>query len=96
MNEYEIERAVTGWSFDLTLGPAARTLNNLMREVNRKSDGWPYWQPPRRASRKLQELVSNPPKTREEIDAAYRAALTPVKAFRTRHGFEFEIEESRR
>jgi hypothetical protein len=98
MNEYDIEDAVLRWSYDPVLGPAARTLHNLMVEVNRSSDGWPYWSPPSRASRKLQELlgsVDGPShgRTREELTAAYKAALIPIKSFRTRMVLNFEIEE---
>lgn len=102
MNEYDIDDAVRRWSYDPVLGPAARTLRNLRNAVNRNSDGWAYWRKPSNASKKLQELVSRgnqrkpgDPITRDELKAAYAAALTPVKRFRTTSGIHFEIEEVR-
>lgn len=93
LNEYDIADATRRWSYDPVIGPAARTLHNLMRAVNSNSDGWPYWQAPRKASQKLQDFVALPPATREEQREAYKAALTQVKRFRTKHGIHFEIED---
>lgn len=95
MNEYDVNDAVRRWTYDPVLGPAARTLQNLMQAVNSNSDGWPYWQAPRRASKLLQALVTTPPKTREEQKLAYTKALTPLKRFRTVKGIHFEVEDVR-
>jgi hypothetical protein len=95
MNEYDIVDAVRRWSYDPVLGPATRTLHHLMRAVNSNSDGWPYWQAPRRASKMLQALVTEPPKDREAQKLAYKRALTPLKRFRTAKGIHFEIEDVR-
>jgi hypothetical protein len=95
MNSWEIERAVSFYEAHPILGPASRTLQNLERWTNANSDGWAYWPKPCRAAAKLQELLSRgdtwlaPPPT----DAEYKAALRPVKSFRTRHGADFEIVE---
>lgn len=95
MNEYDITDAVRRWSYDPVLGPAARTLQNLRDAVNRHSDGWPYWQAPRKASKLLQALVTEPPKSRDAQREAYKRALTQLRRFRTKQGIHFEIEEIR-
>lgn len=53
MNEYDIDDAVARWRVEThpNLAAAALTLQNLVRVVNRNSDGWPYWQPPSRAAK---------------------------------------------
>lgn len=95
MNEYDIDDATRAWAYDPVLGPAARTLQNVMRAVNSCSDGWPYWQAPRRATKRLQALLTDPPKDRDSQRSEYKAALTAVKAFRTRQGLTFDIEDAR-
>jgi hypothetical protein len=40
MNEMEIEEATERFLFHPVLGPATRTLENLMNGVNACSDGW--------------------------------------------------------
>ncbi len=39
------------------LGPAARFLEAFKEQVNRKSDGWPYWKQPAHAAGKLMYLL---------------------------------------
>ena len=100
MNEYDIDDAVARWSgFHPVLGPAAKTLYNLKQWTNRNSDGWPYWRKPANAAARLMELIQGDlPGSRfdaEREDATpekLKAALRPVKAFRTRQGADFEIE----
>lgn len=96
MNESDIDDAVRRWSYDPVLGPAARTLASLRDAVNRNSDGWCYWRKPSNASRMLQSLLSEPPTNRDVIREAYKRSLTPIKAFRTRSGIEFEIYDAQR
>ena len=100
MNEYEVLDARSRYADHPVLGPATTTLYNLMRWTNENSDGWPYWPKPTRAAAKLMELVDhgrirfdNPERTDATV-AAYKAALRPVKAFRTRHNTDFEVVEA--
>ena len=92
MNEYEIENALCLLKQDGTpnLARAATVLDQLKEWTNAHSDGWPYWQKPKRASAKLQALVQDGVRrgragnytdaTREEVARAF----TPIKAFLTR------------
>jgi len=103
MNEWEIDEAVDRYRDHPVLGPATRTLSNLRDATNRNSDGWPYWQKPSRAAKRLMELIQgygldprNVRFDRERADATVaklRVAYSPIKAFRTRTGLEFVIEE---
>lgn len=86
------------------LEDAAETLANLEEWANENSDGWAYWPKPVRAAARLIEFlerysraypVSLADNVDEIIAREYRAALRPVKAFRTRHGADFEIVEGR-
>ena len=96
MNESEIEEALN-W-FDEEDQPnlihAARVLYRLMRWTNGCSDGWPYWNKPYRASKKLQALIEA---GRESNRASYgdladvteadlKRAFTPIKSLLTREG----------
>jgi hypothetical protein len=95
MNEYEIEHALDRNGNDPVLGPASLTLWNLMRWTNENSDGWAYWPKPCRAAKGLQEFIqkySYP--CAYASPAEYKAALRPIKAFRTRQGADFEIVEA--
>jgi hypothetical protein len=94
MNEWEIEEAVDRFAGQPILGPATVTLQNLQRWTNSHSDGWAYWPKPCRAAAKLQELIEEAHPFRgakQPTEAEYKAALRPIKAFRTRQGAEFEI-----
>lgn len=94
MNEYEIEDALR-W-FDEEDQPnlihAARVLYRLMRWTQQHSDGWPYWDKPRRASQKLQRLVldgreanrGNYGRLIDITEAQLKAAFTPIKSLLTR------------
>jgi hypothetical protein len=106
MNEHDIDAAVQQWMDHPALTPAVLTLSNLRDWTNRNSDGWCYWPKPGRAAEKLQTLIQGVPDDRwgnqEREDAtldALKAALTPIKAFRTRclkNGMtaDFKIVES--
>jgi hypothetical protein len=101
MNEMEIDEAAGRYRLHPVLGPATRTLASLRDFANNNSDGWPYWRKPRQAAAKLMELVERQGRHENLTDdsgrytgesvradatvAAYKAALTPVKAFRTRY-----------
>jgi hypothetical protein len=94
MNRWDIERACVTHEDDPLLGPAARTLRNLEEWTNRNSDGWAYWPKPVRAAARLIDLLDRTPWderviTKEQV----QAALRPIKAFRTRQGADFVIEE---
>lgn len=93
MNHYEIEDAVGRYADDPVLGPAARTLASLMDWTNRHSDGWAYWPKPCRAAAKLQALFPRRWDDESPTVEQYKAALRPIKAFRTRQGADFNIEE---
>jgi len=100
MNDYDIQDANARYGTHQILGPAVRTLNNLVEWTNNNSDGWAYWPKPARAAAKLMELIerdgTNQFRNREREDVTvgeYRKALAPIKAFRTRQGADFQIEE---
>jgi hypothetical protein len=101
MNEHDIDEALHRFSDHPLLGPAMQTLDNLRRAVNRNSDGWAYWPKPARAADKLMELITRDGTARWRFDDeradvtenALKAAYRPIKAFRTRHGIDFEIVE---
>ena len=93
LNEYEIEDAVARLERTdaLNLLAAARTLQALVEWVNSHSDGWPYWQAPRKAAARLVALVGSQPhrwNPEDVSDADLRRALTPLKSFLTKHGVD--------
>ena len=100
MNEYEIEDQALRHAQHPVLGPATRTLQSLVTWTNRNSDGWPYWPKPARSAAKLMDLIEGERDSyfdRERADATpakLKAALSPVKAFRTRQNAHFEIFEA--
>lgn len=100
MNEYEVDLARDMYYHHPILGPATKTLENLVYWTNTHSDGWPYWSKPCRASAKLQLLIQRESNWHLRADAdaqvteaEYKAALKPIKAFRTRQKADFEIVE---
>lgn len=107
MNDYDIARAVRRYATHPILGPASRTLANLRDAANHNSDGWAYWPKPARAAAKLMEMIErdvmierdgtwqyfNDPARADVTSAEYKAALRPIRAFRTRSGIAFDIEE---
>jgi len=96
MNEYEVEDALRRFSGHPVLGPASRTLANLVDWTNRNSDGWAYWPKPCRAAKALQELFPrrwDDDTDEEYLAEQYRRALRPIKAFRTRQAADFVIVE---
>jgi hypothetical protein len=100
MNGYEIEDARARWRDHPVLGPATRTLANLRDYADETSDGWAYWPKPCRAAKKLQELIQGEAgftryddEREDATPAALKQAYAPIKAFRTKQGARFEIEE---
>lgn len=100
MNEYEIDEACTRWQHHRVLGPATRTLRNLVDCANRNSDGWAYWPKPCRAAARLMELVegdgTHGARFGDREDATVgrlRAAYRPIKTFLTRNGLSSELVE---
>lgn len=99
LNEYEVEDAARAFADHPTLGPATRTLENLVNVVNRSSDGWPYWQKPSRAAAKLQGLIYDAhcrrwDEVRTDVTPAeVKAAYRPIRAFLTRNKLECTIVE---
>ena len=93
LNEWDVEECVDRFSGDPVLGPAANTLQNLVRWTNRNSDGWPYWAKPSRASSQLQEILHQAMTQLFRRDRDYvaptakdvRKSYTPIKAFLTRY-----------
>lgn len=72
-----------------------------MQYADTNSDGWAYWPLPARSAAKLMELIEGDGTwaARQDVDQratpeAYRRALAPIKAFRTRQRATFEIEEA--
>ena len=94
MNEYEIENALCLLKQDGTpnLARAATVLDQLKEWTNAHSDGWPYWQKPKRASAKLQALLEDARRRGRAGDYAdvpgpeLAKALTPIRSFLTRQG----------
>lgn len=98
MNTHDIADASFRYKDHPVLGPATDTLANLAQWTDEHSDGWAYWPKPARAAASLQKLITGDG-ARETADEratveAYRAALVPIKAFRTRHGADFQIREA--
>jgi len=97
LNEYEIERAVEHNADHPVLSAASRTLANLAEWTNQNSDGWPYWSKPLHAAVRLMTMIGRnldgmcPWGDDDALDAEYRKALVPIRAFRTRQGASFEI-----
>lgn len=103
MNTWEIDDRARLYRDHPVLGPATRTLANLRDAADANSDGWCYWPKPVRAAAKLMELIDGDGTAKYRFDPdrddatveALRKALSPIKAFRTRSGLPFEIEEVR-
>jgi len=101
MNRWDIERSVNMYAEHPVLGPATLTIQNLMRWTDENSDGWAYWPKPTRAAAKLMELIERDGTweyvsggDREDATVEeYRAALRPIKSFRTRQDADFVIVE---
>jgi hypothetical protein len=82
MNEWEIEEEMNRYQNHPVIGKATRFLRAFVNEVNAHSDGWPYWSRPLHAAERLMRLIKDGQATEQDL----RKALTPIKAFMTRHG----------
>lgn len=83
MNQYDMAIAAQRNQGHPVKARATLFLIQFAEQVNEHSDGWAYWQKPLRAASKLIELVESGDPT----EAQYKAALIPIKAFYTRHGY---------
>jgi hypothetical protein len=93
MNTYEIDEAAERWCNHPVLGKATRFLAAYRDEVNAKSDGWAYWHTATRAAAKLVGMIEHANRERDRYppepgpdEAALKRAISPIKAFYTRHG----------
>jgi hypothetical protein len=93
MNDYDLQQALRRFSQSDTPNRLTLTLTvaQLRDWTNRNSDGWAYWDKPRRAAARAIDLIeskANPEHSRmeyEDITAAeLKAALRPIKMFLTR------------
>ena len=99
MNEYEVERARDKYRGTEPLGEATEVLANLMWWTNSNSDGWPYWQAPRKAAARLVALIQSVEagpwgqrRDEETITAAeVRRTYAPIKAFLTKRGVDHAV-----
>ena len=74
MNTYDVEEAVHTHASHPVLGPAVRTLENLVEWTNSHSDGWAYWPKPSRAAGQLmvaQDTLANLAHPEDEDGADY-------------------------
>jgi hypothetical protein len=100
MNDYEIHSAQQRYgaqSGQPNLGKATDNLAALADWANANSDGWAYWPKPRRAAKRLQELIQAADKASRDYStdgtaditaADLTKALAPIKAFLTRQGVD--------
>lgn len=101
LNDWEIDDRARQYAEHPLLGPATQTLANLRDAANANSDGWAYWPKPARAAAKLMDVIDRDgtweyrhDDERADVTAAeVKAALRPVKAFRTRSGIAFDVIE---
>lgn len=92
LNECEVDEYLRMFGGDQpNLQQAAEALNRLMWWADANSDGWAYWPKPARSAKKLQTLLYGKDAYSPDVtDAELKAALSPVKAFLTRHGVSHE------
>jgi hypothetical protein len=86
MNQYEIDHAVARTNQCDARGKAARLLYAHADVIGYHSDGWAHWRAPMLAARRLMEVVQAPPGCSElTLSESLRMALSPLKAFYTKH-----------
>ena len=101
MNRWDIADAKNRYWEHPILGPATRTLANLMDCADCNSDGWAYWPKPARSAARLMELIERDGTARYLFDdlredatvAELKAAYRPIKSFLTRSGLSCQIIE---
>jgi hypothetical protein len=89
MNEHEIRLWASRNHACPNVRRGIKLLLRLMESVNAQSDGWAYWEAPRKAAKNLEELLKtagNPfHDTQGKITAAQlRKAVAPIRAMVTR------------
>lgn len=97
MNEFDLMMAKRRHADNPIILTAVTQVELLMVWANSNSDGWAYWPKPARAAAKMMELIEGNG-TNEAIRdtsratvAAYKKALSPIKAFRTKQGADFAV-----
>ena len=96
MNEPEIDFAVERYAGHPVLSRATRLLAAYRDEVNRKSDGWPYWG--HKCAAKLMALIYNADARvraglpHDATDAEVTRAVAPIKSFCTKRGLAFPVD----
>lgn len=94
MNDYDIQHARARFTRSSTPNRLALAImvDNLATWANQRSDGWAYWQAPRKAAARAVDAIysttnaANDEQERNDItDDDMAAAARPVKAFLTRH-----------
>jgi hypothetical protein len=93
MNESEVKWAEQKHAGHPVLGPATKLLSAMVDLANSKSDGWCYWPTTGNACVKLMEMIQDHPLN--ATPARLKAAITPIRAFCTRHKFTFPGEEKK-
>jgi len=92
LNKFEVDHyRYTFTDRQPNLQRGALVLSRLMWWADANSDGWAYWPKPARSAKKLQTLLYGKDAYSPDVtDAELKAALSPVKAFLTRHGVSHE------
>lgn len=86
INDYEIELALRNQPVNSVRGYAARILFEHKEIVDSNSDGWAHWAPPVRAAKRLIEVVQAAGDTNHEIlEKNFKAGVTNLRSFYTRH-----------
>lgn len=102
MNDFDLARACQRYTEERTPRRLALTLvvTALAEQTNRVSDGWAYWPKPCRAADKAISLIESTAypeyerRQREDItEAEFKAALTPIKSFLTRHAHVYSAAQ---
>jgi hypothetical protein len=105
MNDYDLDNAVS--RFTRATKPnrlgLALVVRALAEETNWVSDGWHSWPKPCRAAARAISLIEsrtyreNEEQERTDItDAEFRAAVTPIKSFLTRHAHVYNADRRER
>lgn len=80
MNDYDLEMAFERAAPASYRKLAAKFLINFAATINQCSDGWAYWQAPRKAAQQMMAIAEGGNHTTED----YNKALGAIKAFVTR------------
>lgn len=89
MNTWDIDEAADRYKKQPVLDRATRLLVAFRDLIDANSDGWAYWRLAPKAAEKLMTLIKEPETASE---AKLKAAITPLKAFCTRHKLRFPEE----